>query len=263
MYFLRSARLMTFADRMLLLIRIAQSYKDNKRYALENPRMKFPPYHIIFDAAASCHFRSYYDSGFPDAAFIVKIIRGYMPDQAISVCEWGCGPARLVQHIRQLDKGIKRVIGCDYNVETITWCKKAFPDIDFINNELMPPLPLEGNSVDVLYCVSVFTHLSEEMHHAWIAEIRRLLRPGGLFIGTFHGDKTKSKLFPKELEKYEDGKLVVRDKVYEGSKNFVAIHSDSFIRRSLLVDFENIVQLEWPSFHQEIYCATKPVFPVI
>jgi hypothetical protein len=101
------------------------------------------------------------------------------------------------------------------------------------------------------------------MHYAWTAEIRRVLRPGGLFIGTFHGLKTKSKLFPKEIEKYENGKLVVRDKVFEGSKNFVAIHSDSFIRNRLLVDFENIVQVDWPSFHQELYCATNPAHPVL
>jgi SAM-dependent methyltransferase len=249
------------ADRILLFLRIAQSHGDNVKYARENPGMKFPPYHILFDAAASCHFRSYYDSGLPDAAFLVKIMREYLPDQDISVCEWGCGPARLVQHIRRIDKRIQRVIGCDYNAETIGWCKKAFPDSEFIHNELTPPLPLDDNSIDVLYCVSVFTHLSEAMHYAWTAEIMRVLRPGGLFIGTFHGLKTRSKLFPNEIDMYENGKLVVRDKVFEGSKNFVAIHSDSFVRNRLLVDFENIVQVEWPSFHQELYCATKPAQP--
>jgi len=259
LYLLRTAHLLNFADRILLLVRIAQSHRDNKSYALENPRMKFPPYRIIFDAAASCHFRSYYDSGLPDAAFLLGIMRGYMSHREIKVCEWGCGPARLVQHLRQLDKGIARVIGCDYNAETIAWCKRSFPDIEFIKNELTPPLLLDGDSIDVLYCVSVFTHLSEKMHYAWMAEIRRVLRPGGLFIGTFHGEKTKSKLFPYELERYESGRLVVRDGVYEGSKNFVAVHSDPFIRGKLLADFDGVVQVKWPSFHQELYCARKPL----
>jgi ubiquinone/menaquinone biosynthesis C-methylase UbiE len=124
---------------------------------------------------------------------------------------------------------------------------------------LRPPLNLEDNSVDILYCVSVFTHLSEELHFEWINEIMRVLKPGGVFIGTFHGDKTKHKLFSDELVKYEQGELVVRGNVYEGSKNFVAIHSDLFVRNKLLKEFTSVSQIQWPGFHQELYCAVKPV----
>lgn len=255
---LRAVRLLNFADSVLLYIRIAQSFFDNRQYALENKTMKFPPYNILFDAAAGCDYRGYYDSGVPDIKFIISIAKKYVSGDELIVCEWGCGPARLIQHIKPLFPYINRVIGFDYNQNTIAWCRSSIHGVEFYKNELYPPLSLDSDSVDVLYCVSVFTHLSEELHQEWIKEIMRVLKPGGVFIGTFHGEKTKHKLFPDELEKYERGELVVRGNVFEGSKNFVAIHSDLFVRNKLLLGFVSVEQVAWPSFHQELYVAVKP-----
>lgn len=255
---LRATRLLNLADSILLYIRIAQSYADNKKYVLEKPSMKFPPYNILFDAAAGCDYRGYYDSGVPDITFIMSVAKRYISGDELVVCEWGCGPARLIQHIKPLFPDIKRVIGFDYNPNTIAWCRSGIEDVEFYKNKLNPPLDLGSDSVDLLYCVSVFTHLSEELHQEWIKEIKRVLKPGGVFIGTFHGEKTKHKLFPDELEKYERGELVVRGNVFEGSKNFVAIHSDLFVRNKLLKGFVSVEQVPWPGFHQELYVAVKP-----
>lgn len=257
---LRITSLLNVADFLLLYVRIAQSYSDNRRYKSEKPGMKFPPYVILFDAAAGCDYRGYYDSGVPDVKHIISLAEEYVSGNELVVAEWGCGPARLVQHIKPLFPRVKRVIGFDYNKNTVEWCKTSIKGVEFYKNELNPPLALENNSVDILYCVSVFTHLSEKLHYDWIREIKRVLKPGGVFIGTFHGEKTKSKLFPDELAKYENGELVVRGNVFEGSKNFVAIHSDEFVREKLLCDFIGVCQVPWPAFHQELYLAIKPSF---
>lgn len=255
---LRVTRLMNLADTILLLVHILKNLRDNAAFRREHPGIELPPYPILFDASAGCGYRGYYASGLPDAKVIVAAMRRYLPDRDLTVCEWGCGPARLVQHLSKVDPRITRVIGCDYNPRTIAWCRKACPSIEFFQNQLAPPLPLADNALDVLYCVSVFTHLSEEMHYAWIGEIKRVLKPGGLFLGTFHGNKTRHNLLPWELAKFEAGELVVRSGPHEGSKNFGANHSDHFIRNKLLVGFEEVAELEWPTFHQELYCARKP-----
>lgn len=41
-----------------------------------------------------------------------------------------------------------------------------------------------------------------------------------------------------------------------------AYRSDSFIRNKLLTGFEEATLMDWPSFHQELYCARQPAAPV-
>ena len=126
--------------------------------------------------------------------------------------------------------------------------------IDFIQNNLIPPLDLHDNSIDVLYSVSVFTHLSKEMHFRWIEEIKRVLKPGGLFIGTFHGDESCGNLLSYEKSKYCNGEFVSRGNVKEGSRIYAAYHSDKFIENELLAGFDSVRKDE-SVFSQSIWCA--------
>jgi SAM-dependent methyltransferase len=57
----------------------------------------------------------------------------------------------------------------------------------FVANSAAPPLPYSGGYFDVVYCLSVFTHLSESMQDLWIGELRRILKPGGVLVLTVHG----------------------------------------------------------------------------
>jgi ubiquinone/menaquinone biosynthesis C-methylase UbiE len=45
-------------------------------------------------------------------------------------------------------------------------------------------LPHDDQSLDIVYAYSVFTHLPEHIQDLWLADIQRVLRPGGLFIAT-------------------------------------------------------------------------------
>ncbi len=45
-------------------------------------------------------------------------------------------------------------------------------------------LPLEDSSTDVVICSEVLEHLSDEQLAAGLLEIKRVLRPGGMLIGT-------------------------------------------------------------------------------
>jgi SAM-dependent methyltransferase len=50
---------------------------------------------------------------------------------------------------------------------------------------------------DLVVAVSVFTHLSLELQEFWIAEMRRIIRPGGYLIMSTHGPSW----FPVFIEK--------------------------------------------------------------
>ena len=53
---------------------------------------------------------------------------------------------------------------------------------------LRPPSQLKAESFDLAFGVSVFTHLKETEQFAWLQELQRVIRPGGLALMTFHGD---------------------------------------------------------------------------
>ncbi len=46
---------------------------------------------------------------------------------------------------------------------------------------------MEDGSFDLIWAVSVFTHLAETWS-AWLLELHRVLKPGGILLATFMGE---------------------------------------------------------------------------
>ena len=121
--------------------------------------------------------------------------------------------------------------GSDYNAEYVEWCSKNIPDVTFKKNELDPPLPFNDRQFDLVYGISIFTHLSEQKHWEWFTEPMRVLKPGGILFITTHGDITRSNLTSSEDAVYEKGELVVRSNVKEGHRMYVAYQPISFMHK--------------------------------
>ena len=167
-----------------------------------------PPKELIAQTAAlnekelarQCNGDVYLETGYIEVLRIFKILThfGINPRTIGSVYELGCGTARLLRQFRCIE-GVK-LVGSDVNPEMIEWCRKNLPDIEFHHNELSPPLTFaEDNSFDLMLASSVFTHIPLETQGLWLAEMQRILRPGGIFIcsvlGQFH---TSALLNPEE-----------------------------------------------------------------
>jgi SAM-dependent methyltransferase len=191
-----------------------------------------PPAWIMYDAFGSVDYRAYHDSGQLAAHTIAGFVLPFLERRGnVRILEWGCGPGRIVRHIsRAFEPVAPLVYATDYNRDTIMWCRGMLPNIQFETNGLLPPLPFPEAVFDCVYCISVFTHLSEESHHQWLKEIRRVLAPGGIALITTHGDRFRSKLLASERELYDAGKLVVRGAVKEGSRVYSTYHSPRFMR---------------------------------
>jgi hypothetical protein len=71
------------------------------------------------------------------------------------------------------------------------------------------------------------------MHEAWIAELKRVLKPGGILLATLHGNLVRHKLTPGERELFDRGELVVRGNVAEGSRLYAAFHPNAYARQQL------------------------------
>ncbi len=69
----------------------------------------------------------------------------------------------------------------------------------------MPPTAYPDNSFDFIYAISVFTHLDEEMQFAWLQELKRISKKGGILILTVHGKTFYSRL-PEQRKAVVDEK---------------------------------------------------------
>jgi len=133
----------------------------------------------------------YFETGYYSVLRLFKILEHFSinPRTIGSVFELGCGTARLLRHFRCID-GV-RLVGSDVNPEMVEWCQANLPEIEFHHNELTPPLSFaEDDSFDLMLASSVFTHIPLETQELWLAEMQRILRPGGIFIcsvlGQYH-----------------------------------------------------------------------------
>ncbi|HUR82275.1 MAG TPA: class I SAM-dependent methyltransferase, partial [Thermoanaerobaculia bacterium] len=99
--------------------------------------------------------------------------------------DFGCGAGRAARHIAARPD-IKRLTGVDVDTKAIRWAARRLRD-EYVVIAPKPPTKFADASFDVAYAISVFTHFDEEAQFTWLAELHRLIRPGGLFIVTTHG----------------------------------------------------------------------------
>jgi SAM-dependent methyltransferase len=232
---LRKAGLFTIADEIRFWAILAKTYAKNRAYANAHPKEAFPPFRISYDAYGTVDYDKYWTGGMLSAEAILTLVKGEIELSGAKILEWGCGPGRIVRQLERLGRGYgAKVSGCDYNRASIAWCASAISEVTFALNELTPPLPFEESVFDMVYSLSVFTHLSEEMHYAWLKENLRVLKHRGLLLFTTHGDRLKYKLLPLELAKYETGKIVVRASGKEGKRSYAAFQSPAFVKQKLL-----------------------------
>ena len=208
---IRKAGLLEFSDRIRMRLAKRRSPADKERFQKLHPGVALPPEEILYDAIGVLQWESYWQSGQESARFLAGIIRSHLSGG--TVLEWGCGPARIVRHMPDALGPAFNVIGSDYNRRTIAWCAENIRSTRFLENGLMPPLAVAAESLACVYAVSVFTHLSEAAHRAWIQHLLLVLQPGGLLIISTHGDAARDRLLRREANAYDRGDLVVRDRV--------------------------------------------------
>jgi SAM-dependent methyltransferase len=103
------------------------------------------------------------------------------------IVDFGCGCGRTIRHLRPLLHDSQELIGIDVDREAISWLTDNYPSVIGHSIATHPPCALGSDSVDLVVNQSVFTHLPEEAQFAWLAELHRIVKPGGFLILSFHG----------------------------------------------------------------------------
>jgi 2-polyprenyl-3-methyl-5-hydroxy-6-metoxy-1,4-benzoquinol methylase len=227
---LRSVGLLHRADWMRYQINHLTEWRANRQFRSSQPDLIPPPPHLLYEISSSTALRYYWNDGRRMADFFWHHMNLYLPQPNPSVCEWGCGVGRIIRQLRAAANGkIGRLDGLDRDRAMIEWCRSAIPDLEFHVNKDMPPTDIPDATYDAVYCWSVFTHLSEVAHHAWIAELTRIVKPGGIVLFTTIG--SQHNLLPIEKAAQDSGKLVVRQGPIEGARIYLAYASPSFVRK--------------------------------
>ncbi len=260
-HFLRKMNLLQFADNMMLIYDIIKNKKSNRLFLKNYPDFIVPPYFLAYDAYNHTNWQSYYETGLSHSRLISDLLIKNIHGDEIRVCEWGCGPGRVIRHLEKIS-GFDRIrlFGSDYNEHSIEWCKNNLKKIHFSTNDLEPPWNIENGYFDCLYAISIFTHLSERMHYVWIDELFKKIKPNGVLIFTTHGDTCAQRLLPFEKTRYDSGQLVIKDRVKEGKKFFLSYQPPEFVKKKLLKNYFIIKHISNPieyQLDQEVWVAKK------
>jgi SAM-dependent methyltransferase len=104
-----------------------------------------------------------------------------------AVLDFGCGAGRTIRHFAGLAPGCE-LWGCDIDPRCVEWNQRHLsPPASFALNGELPPLPFENGRFDLVYAMSVFTHIA--IHWAaWLLELDRVLAPGGRLLASFMGE---------------------------------------------------------------------------
>lgn len=144
---------------------------------------------------------------------------GRSPLNVDRILDFGCGCGRTLRFLEPYAARVE-IHGCDVDEAAIEWCRANLPFATVRTNPPTGRLPYADATFDVVYAISVFTHLCEENHLAWLDELHRVLRPDGIAILTTSGDFALEKLVQCEetrdsvgvpIEEAQRCRLALRD----------------------------------------------------
>jgi SAM-dependent methyltransferase len=172
---------------------------------LESPTIPLPPPHLQVEVlGGALPADEFFYGGFTVAQGLREILAhlGRPLDSFESVLDLGCGCGRVLRWFEEEARTV-RFHGSDISKGAIEWDRKHIPFARFDVNGVDPPLAHPDGAFDLAFAISVVTHLSEELQLAWLEELKRVLRPGGLLLMSVQGDDTSTqRLDGADLEAY-------------------------------------------------------------
>jgi len=127
-------------------------------------------------------------TGINDFNRIRSIVERYSSTTSsnLSILDWGCGCGRVSRFFENAF-GACSVYGVDIDPVNIKWNQQHLDKNRYKLISFEPALPFNDNHFDVIYGISVMTHLGSENQASWLKELHRALKPGGTLILTYHG----------------------------------------------------------------------------
>ena len=220
-----------------------------------------PPPEFVALVTGMPQVQPFYWSGLLGARCIRGLLNknGFDINRFDAILDFGCGCGRVMRHWKTLNG--PRLFGTDYNPYLIDWCRKAFSFAQFSVNELSPPLAYNDAQFDLVYTISIFTHLEASLQLAWMTELSRVLKPGGILFLTVHGATRIASLPLAQQQQFAAGEMVVHSPELSGSNHCATYHPEAYVRDVLareltIVDF---IPGGAKDANQDVFLLRKPI----
>ena len=188
------------------------------------------------------------------------------------ILDWGCALGGVALILS--DRHDLTVHCADVDPHSLRWLSKSGTRVVTHQLPFTPNLPFDDNSFDLIYGISVLTHLSPESQPGYLKELARITAPSGLVMLTiasqgavaFHREKTSRHQTPtsEQLDKegivfyqYPERQLQRIDFV-DGGDYGRTFHSHEYMQKILSPSFETLA-IEAGALHYQDLVILRPL----
>jgi SAM-dependent methyltransferase len=229
-------RLLALLGRVGLLLPAYRVYEAvrgmRRRGTATADGLPLPPPRLRVTVAGTADIGWFLESG-RSAADSIRAALPVPMESLDSLLDFGCGCGRVVRWWQALPG---EVHGTDYNAGLVAWCRPHLPFASFGVNGLEPPLTYGDDAFDLVYALSVLTHLPLETQERWLGELARVSRKW--VIVSVHGDAYRERLSEEERVTYDAGEVVVRWGEVPGTNLCTTFHPRAAVERLVAPQFE-------------------------
>ncbi len=115
--------------------------------------------------------------------YIIKSLKFFHEEKCPKILDWGCGCGRVS---RYFNTNKVDLWGADIDQANLRWCAENL-NIETISINSRPEKKIPQDFFDIIFGISVMTHLDQNLQIEWIDELASSLKKGGYLLLTFHG----------------------------------------------------------------------------
>ncbi|HEX2043053.1 MAG TPA: class I SAM-dependent methyltransferase [Acidimicrobiales bacterium] len=188
--------------------------------------MPWPGEELVARVTGDVDRFNFYRSGKESVGDIEAVLAviGRTLDSFPTILDFGSGCGRMMLWLEHLASRCS-LHGVDIDARAVAWTQENIPWATFKVNDPLPPLDYPDGFFDLVFNHSVFTHIDEHYQDRWLAELRRVVKPGGYAILSVHGEAA-FRMFEEAVHGIGGDSGVVRQEL--ATKGVCYIKDDAF-----------------------------------